>query len=139
MPPFLLPFIGPVIDKLVGLIPDKQAAEKARLEAQVQLEAQHDEIVKAFLASDQAQDAVNQAEAASGNKFSADWRPWIGWVCGAAFAWAYVVQPVASFILVEVHPDRVVHLPTIDFSSMSTVLMGMLGLAGLHTYKETNK
>ncbi len=136
MLPFLVPFIGPLVDKLVGLIPDPAAREKAKLEAQAQLIAQEDELVKAFLASDVAQAAINAEEAKSSNLFVAGWRPFLGWVCGGAFAWVFVLQPVTSFILkVFGHP---VDLPTLDLSQMSTVLMGMLGLSGMRTYEKIN-
>lgn len=134
MLPFLIPFLGPIVDKLVGLIPDPAAREKARLEAEQQLITQQDEIVKAFLASDQAQDAVNAEEAKSTNLFIAGWRPALGWICGAAFAWVFVLQPITVFVLKAVgHP---VELPTLDLSQMSPVLMGMLGLSGLRTYEK---
>jgi hypothetical protein len=140
MLPFLTPFIGPVVNKLVGLIPDPQAREKAKLEAEQQIMQSQDEIVKAFLASDAAQSAVNAEEAKSQSLFVSAWRPSIGWVCSAAFAWVYVIQPVATFVLaVRGHK---VDLPTLNFSEMSTVLMGMLGLSGMRTfekYHEVNK
>lgn len=134
MLPFLIPFIGPLVDKLVGLIPDPAAREKAKLEALTQLQQQQDEMVKAFLASDQAQDAVNAEEAKSANMFIAGWRPFLGWTCGASFAWVFVVQPIALFVLNAIgHP---IALPTLDLSQMSTVLMGMLGLSGMRTYEK---
>lgn len=134
MLPFLVPFIGPLVDKLVGLIPDPVAREKARVEAQAQLVAQQDELIKAFLASDQAQSAINAEEAKSSNLFVSGWRPFLGWVCGGSFAWVFVLQPVTSFLLKAIgHP---VDLPTLDLSQMSTVLMGILGLSGMRTYEK---
>jgi hypothetical protein len=135
----LLDILTPIIGKVLDYIPDPQKKAEAQLKLQQELDNHQQAILDAFTKSDVAQDAINQAEANSGNKFAADWRPLVGWVCACAFAWAYVIQPIVVFALVEIHPDRVVHLPTIDFSSMSTVLMGMLGLAGMHTYKEINK
>lgn len=135
----LLDILSPIISKVLDYIPDPAKKAEAQLKLQQDLEAHQEAILKVMQASDQGQDAVNEAEAKSGDKFAMDWRPLVGWVCACAFAWAYVVQPIVVFTLVEIHPDRVVHLPSIDFSSMSTVLMGMLGLAGMHTYKEMNK
>lgn len=134
MLPFLVPFIGPLVDKLVGLIPDPAAREKARLEAEAQLVAQQDEMVKAFLASDQAQDAVNAEEAKSSSLFVSGWRPFIGWVCGISFAWAYVVRPMLVFGFAAA--GRPLGLPPVDIAEMSTVLMGMLGLSGMRTYEK---
>jgi hypothetical protein len=134
MLPFLVPFIGPLVDKLVGLIPDPAAREKARLEAEAQLVAQQDDMVKAFLASDQAQAAVNAEEAKSSNLFVSGWRPFLGWVFGSSFAWVFVVQPILMFVLKAVgHP---VDLPTLDLSQMTPIVTGMLGLAGMRTYEK---
>ncbi len=137
MLPFLVPFIGPLVDKLVGLIPDPAAREKAKLEAQAQLIAQEDDLIKAFLASDVAQAAINAEEAKSSNFFVAGWRPFIGWTCGAAFAWAFVIQPLLIFILVVVGRP-IPSLPTIAIGEMMPVLLGMLGLAGMRTYEKIN-
>ena len=134
MPPFLIPFLGPVIDKLVGLIPDPQAREKAKLEAETQLIAQQDDMVKAFLASDQAQAATNSEEAKNSNLFVSGWRPFLGWVFGCSFAWVFVILPILSFLLKAFgHP---IDLPALDLSQMTPLVTGMLGLAGMRTYEK---
>ncbi len=134
MLPFLIPFIGPLVDKLVGLIPDPAARERAKLEAEAQLIAQQDEMVKAFLASDQAQAMTNSEEAKSSNLFVSGWRPFLGWVFGSSFAWVFVLQPILMFILKAVgHP---VELPSLDLSQMTPMVTGMLGLAGMRTYEK---
>lgn len=135
MLPFLIPFIGPLVDKLVGLIPDPAAREKARAEALQHIMDQQDEMVKAFLASDQAQDAVNAEEAKNSNLFVSGWRPFIGWTCGAAFAWAFVVQPILIFILVACGKP-IPSLPVIAVGEMMPLTTGMLGLAGMRTYEK---
>lgn len=136
MPTFLVPFLGPLVDKLVGLIPDKAAAEKAKQEVMLQLATQQDEMVKAFLASDQAQDAVNTEEAKSTNLFIAGARPFLLWVCATSFGWAFVVEPIATFAFSAVgHP---LVLPKLDMSEMMPVLLGMLGLSGMRTYEKLN-
>lgn len=77
---------------------------------------------------------ANKAEAASTNWFVAGWRPYIGWICGMAFAWAYVLQPFAAFTLAAFHHQ--LQLPTLDLSEMMPVLLGMLGLGGLRTVEK---
>lgn len=134
MLPFLVPFIGPLVDKLVGLIPDPVARAKAKAEAEAQLIAQQDDMVKAFLASDQAQSQVNAEEAKSSNLFVSGWRPFLGWVFGSSFAWVFVIQPIITFVLRAAnHP---VELPTLDLSQMTPMVTGMLGLAGMRTYEK---
>lgn len=80
---------------------------------------------------------VNKAEAENPNLFVSGWRPFVGWICGIAFAWQFVGLPVALFIGTSVgHP---INPPIFDISSMLTVLMGMLGLGGMRTYEKIQK
>jgi hypothetical protein len=64
--------------------PEKQAAITQKI---MELEA----------ASMNAQIEVNKIEAASENLFVAGWRPFVGWVCGAGFAYATIIQPLMEF------------------------------------------
>tara|TARA_R110000772_G_scaffold105680_2_gene207482 strand:- start:279 stop:680 length:402 start_codon:yes stop_codon:yes gene_type:complete len=82
-----------------------------------------------------AQVEVNKAEAESGSVFKGGWRPFIGWVCGAAFAYHFVLQPFIVFG-VTVAGVQVPELPTFDMGSLMTVMMGMLGLGGLRSYEK---
>ena len=82
-----------------------------------------------------AQIEVNKAEAASGSVFKGGWRPFIGWVCGAAFAYHFVLQPFIVFG-VTVAGVEMPELPTFDMGSLMTVMMGMLGLGGLRSYEK---
>jgi len=83
------------------------------------------------------QQAINVVEAGSASTFVAGWRPFIGWVCGAAFGWSYVIGPMFYWISTLIgHPTPI---PTLSLSEMTPVLMGMLGLGTLRTYeKKTN-
>jgi hypothetical protein len=86
-----------------------------------------------------AQIQVNLAEAQSKSLFVAGWRPWIGWVCGVAFAYAFVLQPLLTFGLVACHVKfDVTQLPKFDISQMMPVLLGMLGLATARTVEKIN-
>ncbi len=130
----LFDILGPVINKVLDFIPDPKAKAEALAKAQEAAQEHEEKIMTAFLASDQAQDAINAKEAENPNLFIAGWRPFIGWTCGASFAWVFVLQPLASFVLNSIgHP---VALPTLDLSQMSPVLMGMLGLSGMRTYEK---
>ena len=82
-----------------------------------------------------AQVEVNKAEAESGSVFKGGWRPFIGWVCGAAFAYHFVLQPFILFG-VAVAGVAIPELPTFDMGSLMTVMMGMLGLGGLRSYEK---
>lgn len=85
-----------------------------------------------------AQVEVNKAEAESGSVFKGGWRPFIGWVCGAAFAYHFVIQPFILFG-VAVAGVQIPELPTFDMGSLMTVMMGMLGLGGLRSYEKKQR
>ena len=122
--PSLLPLVGDVLDRF---FPDKEKAEQAKREIESQL-TQH-------LANiDLAQLEVNKAEAKSRNVFIAGWRPFIGWTCGLALCWTYILQPMAQFVLAQT--GHLIDLPGLDMSTMMPVLLGMLGLGGLRTWEK---
>ncbi len=106
-----------VVDKIW---PDKSEQERAQLAAAMQLV--------------QGQLDINRTEAASSSVFVAGWRPAIGWICGAAFAWNWVGLPVANFAAAWLaHP---LALAPADMSEMLPVLMGMLGLGALRSFEK---
>lgn len=109
--------------------PDKTQAEKDQLALQVQQMT-----IAANLT--QGQIEVNKAEAGSQSVFVAGWRPFIGWVCGAAFGWTFVIGPLMSFTLSAFKVS--VSLPQLDLSQLSPVLMGMLGLGVMRTVEKVN-
>jgi len=109
-----------VLDKF---IPDP--AEKAKAE-----EALRD----ALLTWDKAQTEINKAEATHRSVFVAGWRPFIGWTCGAAFVYHFIVLPL--ILLWAALSGSTVVLPEFDMQMLTTVLMGMLGLGGLRTYEK---
>lgn len=86
------------------------------------------------IAEMQGQLDIDKQEAASNSVFVSGWRPWIGWVSGMAFAWAFVLQPLGTFVLASFHHPVV--LPTLDLSQMMPVLLGMLGLGAMRTYEK---
>ena len=72
---------------------------------------------------------INKVEAQNRSMFVAGWRPFIGWICGIAFGFHYIVMPLLVSYT-DIDP------PEFDTNSLFTVLMGMLGLGGLRTYEK---
>jgi len=72
---------------------------------------------------------INKVEAQHRSMFVAGWRPFIGWICGIAFAFHYIVMPLL-LAYTDMKPIE------FDTNSLFTVLMGMLGLGGLRTYEK---
>lgn len=132
--PTLIPLLGNLLDKF---FPDPAAANDAKLKlmqmAQTGELAQLDADLK--LATGQIE--VNKAEAASNSLFVSGWRPFIGWICGAAFAFKFIGGPL--LVVVSQYAGHPVMLPEFDFTEMSTILLGMLGLGGLRTVEKVKK
>ncbi len=120
--------IGPATKLLDKVIEDKD--QKAKLAHELATMADK-------LAHEQqlAQMAINKEEASSGSIFKGGWRPCIGWICGIAFGYHFVLQPVIIFIVVLIGMD-IPELPSFDMGTLLTVLGGMLGIGGLRTYEK---
>ena len=120
--------IGPVTGLLDKFIEDKDQKNALAHEIATMSEKHAQELAM-------AQIEVNKAEAASGSIFKGGWRPFIGWVCGFAFAYHFILQPILLFGAaaagVSLPP-----LPEFDMSQMMPVLLGMLGLGGLRTFEK---
>ena len=79
-----------------------------------------------------AQIQVNEKEAQHASVFVAGWRPGIGWVCGAALAYHFIVQPLLSFAagvwIQDFEPP-----PPLSLGELMPILLGLLGLGGMRT------
>lgn len=120
----ILDFGKSLIDKL---IPDP----KAKAEALLKLEELRQSGDLAVIAG---QNKINEIEAANANVFVSGWRPFIGWICGAALAMQFVVAPVVMWgSTLANHP---VSLPAMQTELLTTLLIGMLGLGGMRTVEK---
>ena len=121
--------IGPVAGLLDKFIEDKDQKNKLAHEIATMSEKHAQELAKGQL-------EVNKVEAGHRSPLVAGWRPFIGWVCGVALAWHFVLSPVIIFIAAWLNVTLPA-LPEFDMGSLMTVLMGMLGLGGLRTFEKT--
>lgn len=120
--------IGPVSTLLDKFVEDKD--QKAALAHEIAtMSEKHAQQIAL------AQIEVNKAEAASGSFFRGGWRPAVGWTCSVAFAWHFVLQPFAIFILTYAGME-VPTLPEFDMGALMTVLGGLLGLGSLRTFEK---
>ena len=76
-----------------------------------------------------AQTDIDKAEAQSTDPLQ-HWRGGLGWVCTAAYAYNFVLNPLLSAI--STLAGNPVVLPNLDIGPLSTLTLGMLGLGGLH-------
>ena len=115
--------VGTIIDKVADRIDDftfdKQ--EKAELIQEI----------------NKAQIEVNKVESGHTSIFVAGWRPFVGWTCGIALCYHFVIQPFLVFLLYSFGYQ--VDLPVFNMQTLTTVLMGMLGLGGLRSYEKVKK
>jgi len=116
--------VGAVADLVNNTInriwPDKSAAEQQQLAAAVMVV--------------QGQIETNKEEAKSPSVFVSGWRPFIGWVCGAACAWNWIGLKIALFI--AAFYGHALDIQPADVSEMMPVLLGMLGLGGMRTVEK---
>lgn len=112
-----------IIDKVAGHVDkftlDKQ--EKAELIAEI----------------NKAQLEVNKVEAGHTSKFVSGWRPFTGWICATALGYHYILQPLLTFILYS--SGNQIELPVFDMTTLTTVLLGMLGLGGMRSFEKVKR
>ena len=77
------------------------------------------------------QSEINKVEAQHRTIFVAGWRPFIGWVCGFALAYNFVLRDLLIWF---VGPEQVP--PALQMEHLMTVLVGMLGLGGMRTFEK---
>lgn len=132
------------IDDLIGaglkildkVIPDPQAKAEYQLKLMQLQQAGEFKELEAQLQMAQSQTDINKVEAASPDRFVSGWRPFIGWVCGAAFSMNFVIGPLAEWgSTILGHP---LIFPRLQLDEMMPVVLGMLGLGAYRTYEKKN-
>jgi len=118
-----LDVVGKIIDKVARHV-DKFTLDKEEKAQLIQ------EINK-------AQIEVNKIESGSSSLFKSGWRPFVGWTCGVALCYHFVLQPFLTFVLFSI--GKPMELPVFDMSTLTTVLFGMLGLGGMRSFEKTKK
>jgi hypothetical protein len=111
--------VANIIDRFVETDDEKQAAEiiKARM------------MMKPSL----AQIELNKIEAGHRSIFVAGWRPFIGWVCGFALAWHFILFDLLTWVTVNFFP-HVTAIPELTGTeTLVTVLLSLLGLGAMRT------
>ena len=124
----LTALIGPVSNLLGKFIEDKDMKNKLAHEVATMAESHAQELAK-------GQIEINKAEASHKSIFVAGWRPFIGWTCGIALMWHFVLSQFILFFA-TMFGYTLPALPDFDMGSLMTVLMGMLGLGGLRTFEK---
>ena len=111
--------VANIIDQFVETNDEKRAAEiiKAKMMMQPSL----------------AQVELNKIEAGHRSIFVAGWRPFIGWVCGFALLWHFILFDLLTWITVNFFP-HVTDIPELTGTeTLVTVLLSLLGLGAMRT------
>ena len=116
-----LTVVGNILDQLFTSKDEKLTHEEIRMRLMMQ--------------PDVAQVELNKLEAQHRTVFVAGWRPFIGWVCGVALAYNFVVRDLMAWII-RIYEPALEPPPELAMTHLMTVLMGMLGLGGMRTYEK---
>jgi hypothetical protein len=78
---------------------------------------------------------IDAVEASSKSVFVAGWRPFVGWVCGAALGYTYILQPFLQFALAAFHWQlNAAALPQLSTGELIPLLLSLLGLGAMRSY-----
>jgi hypothetical protein len=125
----LIGAILPSVMEVAGRFLPEDKEKRAEAEREIQAK-----LADSLAQVDLAQLGINKVEAAHRSMFVAGWRPFIGWTCGVALMYTYVLQPILVFGLAQ--SGYLVDLPKMDLGELMPVLMGMLGLGGLRSWEK---
>lgn len=107
--------IGKVVDKFVETDEEKKAAEVV--------------MMKLMQEPDKWQSEITKVQAAHRSLFVAGARPFIMWVMGCGFLFAFLINPILQWSLSIAGPALPVDI-------MMELTLGMLGLSGLRTFEK---
>lgn len=123
--------LKPVTD-IIGTVIDRQVVDKNKA-AEIKLEMLQ-ELQTRGLDQITAQLEINKIEAANASVFVSGWRPFIGWVCGGALAFQYVLAPI-SLYLAALAGYQIDAPPELD-NSLWELVLGMLGMGAMRTFEK---
>ena len=120
------PIIGDVISSVAQLAGDLITTDKERMQLDI-------DVYNAETKRLESQTDINKIEAASTQLFVSGWRPFIGWICGIAFCYATILEPLLRFAS-AVWFGYAGSFPVIDTALTLQALFGILGLGAMRSY-----
>ncbi len=112
--------VGQVVKAVSDHIPiPLDQNEKAKLDAAIE---------QALIVAMGQQAEINKVEAASPKLFVSGWRPFIGWTCGAAICYSFILYPVLLSCGVKA--------AAVDMASLWPLVIGMLGVGTMRSYEK---
>ena len=113
--------VADIVDRFVETEDERKAADliKARMMMQPSL----------------VQTELNKIEAGHRSVFVASWRPFIGWVCGAALLYNFVLRDLLAWLILNTGLEASMP-PDLAMDELITILLGMLGLGAFRTVEK---
>lgn len=113
--------VANVIDKFVETPDEKRLAEQIRQ--------------KIMMQPNLAQIELNKIEAQHRTVFVAGWRPFIGWVCGFALVWHFILYDMLTWAS-KVAGSNVPPPELTGTKELISIVMSLLGLGMMRTYEK---
>lgn len=113
--------VGAIVDDLFTSDEERLGKEEALLRL-----AQRPGLVQA---------EINKIEAQHRSVFVAGWRPFIGWVCGSALAYSFILRDLLAWTIVAGGYELAMP-PELAMDHLITILMALLGLGGYRTFEK---
>lgn len=127
--------LGGLADDIVNAIwPDPVKKEEAQTAGQVALIQAKVQEMQVTMQQAMAQIAVDTAEANNSSMFVAGARPFILWVCGFAFAYTFLLEPMMAFVATTMFSYKGT-FPVMETGTLMSLTTGMLGLTAARTYE----
>jgi hypothetical protein len=124
----ILPFL-PLIEKALDLIlPDPQKAMEAKTKLAELAQKGELAVLDADVKLATGQMEINKEEAKNPSLFVSGWRPAVGWTCVTGLIYTFLVHPILTWISTNF---GILAPPAIETGVLITLLMGMLGMAGI--------
>jgi hypothetical protein len=121
-------FVSNIVDKI---FPDKDKADQVKLEMLKLQQAGEFKVADQAFELAKGQISINIEETKKGGILN-QWRPALGWVCVTAYAFNYLMMPIANWVakFIDANAPTIVAL---DTGELTTLLFGMLGIGVLRT------
>lgn len=124
---------APILKIIDKVVPDKAAAAEAKATLQtLALQGQLQDEFLQLQSVTTAQSDINKIEASSTSLFVAGWRPLLGWICGIAFGFQFILRPVVQWGFIMAG-HTLPPLPGID-ETLTQLTYAMLGMGALRSY-----
>lgn len=113
--------VGNVLDKLFTSDAERETLKLAK--------------ERLYARASEVQAEINKVEAGHRSIFIAGWRPFIGWVCGFALAWHFMIYDILQWIAAIQGWQTPPQLS--GTGQLISIVLSLLGLGSLRTFEKS--